>query len=71
MPVWNYSFAEDATARHAYGELLRQGIYVPLTRYGAGQTGSYLRIAVNSEHSAEDLQRLREALTIACPWGQS
>ena len=46
--------------RDVGGELARRGMFVPWTSYGGGRAA--LRIAVTSEHTSEDLDRLRDAL---------
>ncbi len=70
LPVWNIPFADQEQGRKAYAALLREGVFAPLTRYGSGQDGAYLRIAVNSEHTSEDLARLRAALEVALAFGE-
>lgn len=42
--------------------LLRGGIYPTLVRYPGGPAGGYFRFAISSEHSAEELSRLIEAV---------
>ena len=65
LPVWNLAFEEEAQGQAAYARLLREGIFAPLTRYGSGQDGAYLRIAVNSEHTEDDLARLAAGVAAA------
>ncbi|MEZ5975760.1 MAG: pyridoxal phosphate-dependent aminotransferase family protein [Planctomycetota bacterium] len=62
LPVWSWWIPEEAQAQAVYADLLRAGLYVPLTRYGGSQAGLALRISVSSEHSLEDLDRLAQAL---------
>lgn len=43
--------------------LLAQGIYPSLIRYGAGPKGGHFRFAISGEHTAEQLEKLVEALS--------
>ncbi|MEZ5976718.1 MAG: aminotransferase class I/II-fold pyridoxal phosphate-dependent enzyme [Planctomycetota bacterium] len=52
-------------ARDLEREFQRAELFVPLVRYPGGPSPSYFRIAVGSEHTANDLERLADALDAA------
>ncbi len=62
LPVLNRSFADAKEGRRISAELLRRGIYVPFTQYPGTPLGGSLRFSISSEHTPEQIDRLREAL---------
>lgn len=46
------------------------GIYPSLIRYPGGEVGGHFRFAISSEHTAEHLERLRQALVAFGPGGR-
>lgn len=62
-PIFAFTLAAEADMRALASHLISHGIFLPLIGYPGGPTSLYFRASVTSEHDADDLACLDEALT--------
>lgn len=70
MPVLRIELPTFEDARRLSSALHVEGIFVPAVRYPGVDSDGLVRIAVTSEHTAEEIRRLEEALERHLPAGE-
>ncbi len=61
-PIVAFAMPDQAAMERLHNALMEEGILAPLIRYPGGPAERYFRLTVTAEHTAEQIERLREAM---------